>query len=119
LSSSSVLSLDDHVSVVNEIKIFVRCHLIDNVEISFHIETEILVQFTLLWFRVFINIDDFPLLSDILAGVSNHNVSVFSISVQFLILNFKNLSFIISNESSLSSPELPPSGVGSSTSDIG
>jgi hypothetical protein len=109
LSSSSILSLDDHVSVVNEIKILVRCHLVDNVEISFDIETEILVEFTLLWLRVFINIDDFPLLSDILAGVSNHDVSVFCIGIQILVLNLKNLSFFISDKTSLSSPHLPPS----------
>jgi len=109
LSSSSVLSLDNHVSVVNEIEILVRCHLIDNVEISFDIETEILVQFTLLWLRVFVNVDDFPLLSDIISSISNHNVSVLSIGVEILVLNFKNLSFLVYNESLLSSPELPPS----------
>jgi hypothetical protein len=78
----------------------------------------LLIKFTLLWLRVFINIDDLPLLSDIVSFVVDLNVSVLGISVEVLVLNFKYLAFIIDNVATFISPNLPPSRVGSGTSDV-
>ena len=75
-----------------------------------------MIQLTLLWLRVFVNVNDLPLLSDISSFISNLDVSVLSVSVEVLILNFNNLSFFIDNETCLVSKELPPSRVGSGTS---
>jgi hypothetical protein len=69
----------------------------------------LLVQFTLLWLRVLINIDDLPLLSDVISFVCNLDISVFHISVDVLVLNFNNLSFLVDDVTSLVSEELPPS----------
>jgi hypothetical protein len=66
LSLSTISSLDDHVSVVDKIKISIVWHFRNEVEISFDIETEFLIEFTLggLSFP-FINVDDIPLLMDL------------------------------------------------------
>jgi len=48
-------------------------------------------------------------LSEVIASIADLDVSVFGIGVEVLVLNFKNLSFLVYNESLLSSPELPPS----------
>jgi hypothetical protein len=70
----------------------------------------LLVKFTLLWLRVFVNIDDFPLLSDfIVSSVVNLDVSILSIGVKVLVLNLKYLALLINNETTFSFPELPPS----------
>jgi hypothetical protein len=120
LSLSSIWSLDDHVSVVDKIEISVTWHRRDNVEISFDVKSELLVQLSLLWLRIIVNIDNLPLLSvKIVTSVAYLDVSVFSISVEILVLNFKNLTFLINNQSSFSLEELPPSRVSSGTSDIG
>jgi hypothetical protein len=67
-----------------------------------------------------IDIDDLPLLSYfIVSSASYLDVSVLGVSVKVLVLNFKNLTFLIDNETILSSPHLPPSRVGSSASDVG
>jgi hypothetical protein len=56
-----------------------------------------------------IDVDDFPLLSEVGSSGSNLDVSVFHISVQVLVLNFKNLALFVDNESTLILEELPPS----------
>jgi hypothetical protein len=59
------------------------------------------------------------LLSDlILSSSDNLNISVLSISVEALVLNLKHLTLLIDNVSTFSFPDLPPSWVGSGTSDI-
>jgi hypothetical protein len=67
------------------------------------------VKLSLLWLRVFINIDDLPLLSEIASSTSDLDVSVFSISVKVLVLNLKYLTLIIDNIATFKSPDLPPS----------
>jgi hypothetical protein len=109
LSLSSVGSLDDHISVVNEVKISSTWECRYYVEISFNIETELLIQLTLLWFGVIVNVNDLPLLSKISSFVSNLDVSVLSISVEVLVLDFNHFSFFIDHETCLVSKELPPS----------
>jgi hypothetical protein len=57
-------------------------------------------------------------LSDVISSVVDHDVSLFSISVEVLVLNFNYLSFFVDNESTFISEELPPSRVGSGASNI-
>jgi len=67
------------------------------VERSLNIETEVLVEFTLLWLLwVLVSIDNVPLLVDLSVFVVNNNVSVFSINIA---LNIKDLAFLVDNES--------------------
>jgi hypothetical protein len=69
LGISTVWSLDDHVSVVDQVKVFVTWQLRNNVEVSFDIESELLVEFSFLWFSLpFVNIDNVPLLIDLSVG---------------------------------------------------
>jgi hypothetical protein len=109
LGLSAIWCLDDHVSVVDQIEISVGSHLRNNVEISFNDKSESFVLFTLLWLRVVINIDDVPLLSEFISSVGNLDVSVLVVSVDTLVLNFNNLSFLVDDESALESEQLPPS----------
>ena len=54
----------------------------DNVEWSFNIETEVLVEFTLNWFSwIFIGIDDVPLLVETLSLVGSTDVLVLIVLV--------------------------------------
>jgi len=49
-------------------------------EWSFNIESEVFVEFSLLWFTlIFINIDDVPKLMSLTMGVGYNNVLVFNI----------------------------------------
>jgi hypothetical protein len=87
LCFSTVSSLYNEVSVVDQIKISVWSHLWYNIEVSFDVKSEVLVKFTLLWLFVFINIDDLELLSSVFSSVSNLDVSILHISVDTLVLN--------------------------------
>jgi hypothetical protein len=79
----------------------------DNVESSVNIEAELLIELTLGWFfHPFISIDDIELLVDLSMSIPDDDVSVFLIDTS---LNIHDLSFIIGNESTSISPELPPS----------
>jgi transcriptional antiterminator len=70
----------------------------------------LLVELSLLGLLVFIDIDDFKLLSDfIVSFVAYLDVSVFSISVKVLVLNLKYLTLLVDNETTFSFPDLPPS----------
>jgi hypothetical protein len=107
LSLSSVWCLDDHVSVVDEIKISVLWQFGDYIEVSFNIESEISVEFTFDWLIwVLISIDNLPLLVDL---------SMFVVDLDILVLiiestsNIHHLSFLINNEFAFQSEELPPS----------
>jgi hypothetical protein len=48
-------------------------------------------------------------LSDVVSSVVDHDVSVFSISVEVLVLNFNNLTLLVDDVSTLVSEYLPPS----------
>jgi hypothetical protein len=80
LSVSGVRCLDNHISIVYQVKVSARFQLGYDMEISFDIQTEIFVQFSLSWFTLpLINIDDVPLLVDLSMFVPNNDVSVFLI----------------------------------------
>jgi hypothetical protein len=108
LSISTIWYLNDHISVVDQVKVSVsrQCRL--NVEWSFNIETEVFIEFTLLWLLwILISIDDVPLLVNLSMLLVDHNILVFSIDSS---LDIKDLVVVIDDESVLSSEELPPSG---------
>jgi hypothetical protein len=71
----------------------------DNVEISFNIKAESLVEFSLSWFLPLITIDDIELLVDLSMSLPYNNVSVFSINAT---LNVKDLSSNVLDDSSFS-----------------
>jgi hypothetical protein len=80
LSLSSIWSLDDHVSVVDEVEVSVAIQIGDDIEISFNIDTELLVKLALSWFLfVFVNIDNSKSLVDLTISVFNLDVSVLSV----------------------------------------
>jgi len=113
LSVSAILGLDDHVSVVDKIKISTVWKLRDDEEWSFDIETEFFIQFSLSWLTFpFVNVDNVPLLMDSSVLEVDHDVSAFSINIS---LNFNNLSFFVGNELTIISEELPPSRVDSAS----
>jgi len=109
LGSSTIWCLDDHVSVVDQIKISSASKFRNNVEISFNIKTNVFIHLTLGWLLVLIDIDDFPLLSEFVVLATYHDISVFHISVDSLVLNLDNLSSLVDEITSLISEELPPS----------
>jgi len=107
LGVSFVSSLDDHVFVVNQVKVSMFSELRDDVEWSFDVQTKLFIELSLNWFSwVFISIDDIPLLVETTMLVPDDNVSAFSI---LSTMNIKDFSTFIHNESTLLSPELPPS----------
>jgi len=67
------------------------------------------IQLTFLWLRVLINVNNLELLSEISTSVGNLDVSVFSIGIEVLVLNFNDLSFLIDDEPTFISEDLPPS----------
>jgi hypothetical protein len=74
LCISSIVSLDDQVSVVDDINISSTWHCRDDIEISFDEETELVIQLSLLWLRVLVNVNNLPLLSEILVSVVYHHI---------------------------------------------
>jgi hypothetical protein len=107
LSVSTMLSLDGQVSIVNDTKISVWSKFRNNVEWSLNNKSELLIEFSLLWFIFhFINIDDVPLLEDLVTLVAH--------SDQFLLLidlsiNFNDSSLPVGEVWSFILPHLPPS----------
>jgi len=80
LGSSTVWNLNDHVSVVNQVKVSVVWKLGNNVEISFDVETESLIEFSLGWLSLpFINVDDIPLLVKFIGLFVDTDILVFTI----------------------------------------
>ena len=70
-------SLDDEVSVVDQVEVSVVWELGNNVEVSFNVETEVFVHLSLGWFSLpFINVDNVPLLVDLSVLLVNNDVSV-------------------------------------------
>jgi len=106
LGLSTVWCFDDHVSVVDQVKISVVRKCRHNVEVSLNIESESLIELTLCWLSLpFINIDDVPLLMNSVLVCVDTNVSVFVVKST---LNLKDLSFFVHNSCSLVSEHLPP-----------
>jgi len=107
LGTSSIWCLNHEVPVVDEVEVSVGFHLGDNVEWSFNIETEVFVEFSLLWlFWVLISVDDIPLLVKSFVSAPGQNVSILAILCS---LDIKYLSSLIHNIVSLIFPQLPPS----------
>jgi hypothetical protein len=112
LSVSSVLGLDNHISIVDQVKILMGIHSRDNVEWSLDIESEVFIEFSLSWLTLpFISLDNFPLLGNsVIWLLVDSDVSVLVICVG---LNRKSsclviLSFI-QDLRSFNSEQLPPS----------
>jgi len=82
LGVSSIWSLDDHVSVVDQIKVSSWCHSCNNVEWSFDVKSKVFIEFSLSRFTLpFIYIDYIPLLVESSVFRMNDDISVFSINV--------------------------------------
>jgi hypothetical protein len=72
-----------------------------------NVKSEIFVELSLGWFSLpLVNIDDIELLVDLTVFGVGNDVSVFSINTT---LNIPNLLSLVSDLSSSSVPELPPS----------
>jgi hypothetical protein len=81
LSSSTIWSLDDHVSIVDKVEVSIVWELRYDVEISFDVQTKLLVKFSFAWFSLpLISIDNVPLLVDLVLLVHHTNVSLFRIN---------------------------------------
>jgi hypothetical protein len=116
LTVSSVGCLDHHVSVVDKVKVSVFRQLRDNVEWSFNVQSEFLVQFSFAWLTLpFINIHDIPLLPKSISLSIDTNVSIFCVNISD---NLHNFTLLIDDRSTLVSEHLPPSRVSSSTSEV-
>jgi hypothetical protein len=112
LSVSSVWCLDDHVSVIDKVKVSVFLHLGDNVEIFLDNKAKLFIHFTFDWISFpFINIDNIPLLMKAIVSVAKLDISILLIKVA---LNFNSLSSDIDDVAILVSEHLPPSGIGTS-----
>jgi hypothetical protein len=76
-------------------------------EISFNIETESLVQFSLSWISLpLISIDDVPLSSNIVGSLTSIDILVLLI---YILVYVHDLSFLVGKVSALHSEHLPPS----------
>jgi hypothetical protein len=108
LSLSSIWCLNDHVSVVDQVKISVLWQFRDNVEVSLYIESEFLVEFSLDWLTLpFIYIDNVKLLVDFAMFIMDNDILLLSINSSS---NIKYLVVLnVFDESSLILEELPPS----------
>ena len=107
LCLSSIWNLDDHVSVIDQIKVSVLSHIRNDVEVSFNIKTELFIELTLYWFLwILINIDDIPLLVDMVVLIPDNDVSVLFI---FVSVNVHDLSLFINEVVVLISKDIPPS----------
>jgi hypothetical protein len=116
LSISSVWSLNDHVSVVDQIKVSVLFHLRYNVEIFFNNKTVFFIELSLYWFTLpFINVDNVPLLVKTIVSSLNTNVSVLLVDVAN---NFHDFTSLVDNVMVLEPEHLPPSRVSSSASQV-
>jgi hypothetical protein len=70
----------------------------------------LLVELSLLWFLVLIDIDDLPLLSDfIISSVAYCDALAVSISKETLVLNLKYLILLVDYVTTFIFPDLPPS----------
>jgi hypothetical protein len=77
LGVSTIRSLDDHVSVIDEIKVSVLFHLRDNVEVFLDNKSVFFVHFTFDWITLpFINVDNVPLLMKSVVSAIDTNISI-------------------------------------------
>jgi hypothetical protein len=108
LSISSIWSLDDHISVVDQVEISIGFECRDNIECAINVKTELLVKLTLSWFLlILIYIDNSPSLLNLSIPVHDYDILVLIVNSS---RNFNDLSSIIGNESIiLKSKKLPPS----------
>jgi hypothetical protein len=107
LSLSTVWCLDDHVSVVNQIKVSTIWKLRDNVEISFDIQTEFLIHLTLGWFSlILIDIDNSPPLVNLVVSLLNDEILVLIIDSS---RNSNDLALLVGDVSIFVPEHLPPS----------
>jgi hypothetical protein len=108
LSISSIWSLDDHISVVDQVEISIGFECRDNIECTINVKTEFLVKLTLSWFLlILIYIDNSPSLLNLSIPVHDYDILVLIVNSS---RNFNDLSSIIGNESIiLKSEKLPPS----------
>jgi hypothetical protein len=108
LSISSIWSLDDHISVVDQVEISIGFECRDNIECTINVKTELLVKLTLSWFLlILIYIDNSPSLLNLSIPVHDYDILVLIVNSS---RNFNDLSSIIGNESIiLKSEKLPPS----------
>jgi len=116
LGVSSIWCLDDHISIVDKVKIPVFFHLRNNMEVFLNNESEFFIHLSLLWFWFpLIDIDDVPLLVKTIVSSINSDVSVFLINITSY---FHNLSSLVDDVVVLESEHLPPSCVGGSASEV-
>ena len=107
MSLSSISSLDNHVSVVDEIEISSIAHSGDDVEGSVNVKSEVFVHLSLGWFTLpLVSIDDIELLVDLTVSGVGNDVSVFIIDST---LDIEDLFLLIGNLKTSSVPHLPPS----------
>ena len=107
LSISSIGCLQDHVSVVDEIKVSAIWEFGDDVEVSFDIKSESFIEFSFSWFTLpFIDVDNVPLLVDSSMLWMDDDVSVFLVNTTS---NVSYLTLLIGEESTVHSEHLPPS----------
>jgi hypothetical protein len=65
LSTSTVCNFDNHVSVIDQIKISSAWQFRYNVEVSLNIESELLIELSFSWLTLpLVNVDNVPLLVD-------------------------------------------------------
>ena len=92
LGSSSISNLDDHVSVIDQVKVSSLWKLRDNVKISLNVKSELLVELTLSWLLlVLVNIDYLPSLVDLSVLVFSNGVSVLIVESS---INSKDLAVL-------------------------
>jgi hypothetical protein len=107
LSLSSISGLDHESSVWKKIKISVSAQSGNNMEISFNVQTESLVEFTLSWVSLpLILIGDIPLLRNMGLFVLSVDVSLLSINIT---LYPHDLSSFVGKIGTLHFEHLPPS----------
>jgi len=116
LSVSSIWCLNDHISIVDKVKIPVFFHLRNNMEVFLNNESEFFIHLSLLWFWFpLIDIDDVPLLVKTIVSSLNTNVSVLLVDVAN---NFHDFTSLVDNVMVLEPEHLPPSRVSSSASQV-
>jgi hypothetical protein len=107
LGSSAIRNLDDHVPVVDKVEISVVWKLRNDVEVSLYIKTESFIELSFSWLTLpFINVDNVPLLVNLIVCTVDCDVSVLLINLS---LDLNDFAFVILKRSSLVSEDLPPS----------
>jgi hypothetical protein len=107
LTLSTIWSLDNKVSVVNQVEVSMITQFRNNVEVSLNVKSKLLVELTLGWLIwVLISIDNLPSLVNFSMLLVNNDIPVFSVNAS---LNIKDLTFFVGDEGTIFFPQLPPS----------